>query len=283
MKSKRRHELQTNELADWLGRQAKQVGPYTKYIVGGVLAAVGLWIIVTIIVGRGQAQKEGEMAALFEAFDAKPLNRIKELERVATENPDSVAGDWARLVEADLKLIDGAQQLFSANKSLARDKISGVVKVYESLEQKAAAEFIRVRAAYQLALAYESLSRVDDAIKQLEKVVETWPESYEAELAEGRLAKLRGGIAERVYGAFDSFVYKPPETSGQQTPPGGVDLPPDIGSELHSDLPEDSDLRLPAPLPPPGEDELKTGGAEGEEKPSGDAEIPADGDEPGDQ
>ena len=40
MKAKRRHELQTNELADWLGKEVEKVKPYTAWMLGGLIVLV---------------------------------------------------------------------------------------------------------------------------------------------------------------------------------------------------------------------------------------------------
>ena len=38
MRTERRHELQTNALADWIGSKTQQVQPYSRVVVGAVIA-----------------------------------------------------------------------------------------------------------------------------------------------------------------------------------------------------------------------------------------------------
>ncbi len=52
MKAERRHELQHNELADWLAATAERLRPYSRAILGVTIAAVVLLLAYYLITSR---------------------------------------------------------------------------------------------------------------------------------------------------------------------------------------------------------------------------------------
>ena len=78
MKTKRRHELQTNYVADKLGEYVEQVRPYSKIIVG-VAIALAVGGIAYLIVANGQAKKAGaSWNAYYEAFDERDADLLRD-------------------------------------------------------------------------------------------------------------------------------------------------------------------------------------------------------------
>ena len=56
MKTERRHELQTNILADWLGHKTEAIRPYFKLILGGIAAVLIVAIVATVASWRSMWQ-----------------------------------------------------------------------------------------------------------------------------------------------------------------------------------------------------------------------------------
>src|SRR5262245_44136720 len=120
MKTGRRHELQTNQLADALAHGIERVKPYSKAIMSGLLAilvAIFAWGFVSAQSTRRVADGWNEY---FEATDSP--NPRDALADVAARYPGSEAGLFAELTLADMLLDIGTNQLF-ANKTIARDEL----------------------------------------------------------------------------------------------------------------------------------------------------------------
>ena len=70
MKTERRHELQTNVLADWLGHRTEAIRPYFIYIVMGGVALLVVAIVVTIASNWQLARSSEGWADYFAAASA---------------------------------------------------------------------------------------------------------------------------------------------------------------------------------------------------------------------
>ncbi len=101
MKTERRHELQENELANWLGEKIRKFQPYGRTVLGVlVLAAVGL-LVTGYLRSRNEQAKRAGWSAFFGAMTvADPVA----LEEVAEAFPDTTAAAWALQRSADLRL-----------------------------------------------------------------------------------------------------------------------------------------------------------------------------------
>ena len=127
MKSERRHDLQSNELAHTLGTGIEKVQPFTQYIVGGVSS-------------RGAPRRR--MGRLHQFFAKKKCccgldgillsrsiramqNRSKRLRRTI---PGSAAAIWAEQTAGDEYLADGIDALY-------KDRGQGVELLKKAIDQ----------------------------------------------------------------------------------------------------------------------------------------------------
>jgi hypothetical protein len=164
MKSNRRHELKTNELADWLGRHLDQIKPYTKAISGAVLA---LFVVVVVIALVSQRNRQLETAAWNEYTLAMGIGGtvvdMEELRRVSEDHAGTQAAVWADLAWADAKLRQGTTDLFR-NRDQALAQLRDAVERYLVLvEDGRAPSIVHDRALYGLAQAYEARGELDKA------------------------------------------------------------------------------------------------------------------------
>src|SRR5690349_230264 len=103
MKSERRHELQTNELADRLAKYVDDVKPYTKAILGAVIAVVVLFLAYSVWSQQQTTRAGHGWAELFNVVSTNdPFRRdasamAEELEKVAQRNKGTLPGLWAQL------------------------------------------------------------------------------------------------------------------------------------------------------------------------------------------
>ena len=168
MKTERRHELETNELARRLARSIETVKPYSKAVLGLVVAGVVIgaaWMLL------GQRTTKSEAAAWNDYWMATLGGRLKpeDLLDVADDHQGTSAEDWARLAAADVELDIGVRTLFR-NKEEGRRRLRNAEDLYTKLRQAAGLEAVRQRAAYGLGRTREALGDLDKACATYEEV-----------------------------------------------------------------------------------------------------------------
>jgi len=245
MKTERRHELQTNVLADQLGRSINTVRPYSSTIT--LVLVIGVVVILTVLyITRQSARQAGEAWANFYQATADGTD-VDLLEQTIKEHPNTPVSDWAQLAIADDSLSRGTALLLR-DKSGAKTHLTDAAERYRELSTKAKVDDVRQRALFNLGLAYESLGQVEEAVQAYESV--------EGVLAE--VAKLRAEAAKKsdVKEFYDWFVKAEPATPFLP----GHGLMPGERPEFDVESPADSPFRLPGnitdPLPPTGDVEL---------------------------
>src|SRR5687768_8598808 len=111
MKAEKRHELQKNELADWIGAHAEGASDYFWPIVGGVVAAFALAVGIVWYLNTRDSAAATAWDKYYQAFAER--EREAELKKVADSYSDSTAALWARLSYADMTLAKAADLMFN--------------------------------------------------------------------------------------------------------------------------------------------------------------------------
>ncbi len=236
MKTERRHELQTNILADYLGKQIQTVRPHSRTIMIGVIAVLVV-IIGYVYFSQQQRARAGNAWANY--FKAIGNRDVKELEGVAEQHSGTVAGFWARQATADLKLAKGSGELFT-DRTEAKKSLREAEQNYLAIEKDATAYPLLVeRARFGLAQVYEGFSEVAKAQKYYEKVATDKPSSALAKAAQHRAEQLADTSAESWYNWFGRQT----PVARRTAPPGKVG--PDVPGDLDS-LSDKPDLKLPS-------------------------------------
>jgi hypothetical protein len=233
MKTERRHELQTNELADYLGKQYVRLQPHAKTIAFGALAVVAA-VVAYLYFSSQQSTKAG--AGWSDFIKAVGNRDVTGLTEVAKLHAGTPAGAWALQAAADIKLASGAVTLYSDRKEAERN-LKEAEAQFRLLEQEAAQNpMLLERAQFGLAQVYESLSEVEKARTYYDKVAQ-------GKSALGQAAKKRSEqlSSDSVVGWYRWFERQEPV---KRTPPG--DKPaPKISGDLNV-LPERPDLPQPS-------------------------------------
>ena len=249
MKAKRRHELQTNALADWLGRQievgskfgakvADPVRTYRKTLLGVLIGLVVAGIAVLYVTGAfsklysavagGSGGKDWN--EYFAAVNDAMLRGDSEaLSEVVKRRGDSVAGLWAAQSAGDIELAEGARLLYrereQAESSLQRAKAH-----FETVLQGASGHpLLENRARFGLAQTHECLTVAATGTKRdVKDHLERAAAEYGA-LAKNAQDAVVGRAAEQHLRQLERLekngfyewlaVSKPPE----RTPPTGKD------------------------------------------------------------
>jgi len=248
VKSERRHELERNELAEWIAGAYKRFRPYEKIVLGAAIIALVAGLVYTVSVRHSAGRAAEGWNEFYEAYalGASGAN----FEDIIEKYPDSELGHWAAVVAADAYLGSGCNQLF-VNKADAYRDLRLAVEHYMSVLEKSQQPMIRERATYGLARALEALARdrkdLDRAAEEYQRVFENWPEGAYAEAARRRYEDLGRESTAEVYRRFAKYEPKPafqdgPGTPGER-PPFDLDSIPDDAPEVEPSV----DLDLDAP------------------------------------
>jgi len=246
MKTQRRHELQTNKLADQIGVYLQMVRPYQKLILYGVVTVAVLGAAVLFISSQQQARAG---ASWEDYFNAMVEQRPEALDEVAQLHSGSPAALWARQAAGDMKLMTGASLLYQDRKEALKN-LRDAEKNFSAVEQNAAVyPMLLQRARYGLAQTYESLCEVEKARDYFKKVASAEPNSALGKLAQRRHDQMVGRDAERWFAWFEKQEPKPP---AGVMPAAGRE--PQVPFDL-SDLPDGPDPSFPGVPAASGESE----------------------------
>jgi tetratricopeptide (TPR) repeat protein len=243
MKTDRRHELQTNVLADWLGKHLQQLQGYSKTILAVILLVVAAAIAGTFLAQGQSARSQTSWNQFFQAFGERDPEA---LEVVASKNQGTVAAVWARLAEADLKLAEGIGDLYT-NRDNAKKNLAEAERNYLAVDRAASEKLLRERAWFGLGQVYESLSELDKAKQYYGKLISSSPTSALGKEAKRRSDALSDTSTEKWYNWFANQTPHPPAIPGMPGDLGRPNLPSDL-----ENLPDRPNLSFPelAPVAP---------------------------------
>ncbi len=218
MKTARRHELQTNTLADWLGESIESAKPFAKLIGGIALAGVVLVIFYFVMQSRSQQDDQRGWQRYYRALSS---DTPADLEQVAKEFPSTPAGFSAHLIAADRHLIDGCNGLFT-DRAKAAEALQLAVSGYKAA-LPAKDVLVQQRAMFGLAKTYEAQIKLDDARQEYQRVIDRFPKGMFADVAQKRLDNLNKQPTKDFYAWFSEAepITRPTGLEGFGTPGSG--------------------------------------------------------------
>lgn len=234
MKTERRHELATNDLADWIGDKVEELKPYSTAIWATVLAVAVLVFAGVYWSRKSEAKVE---AGWDQYFQARTQETIGELRDLADSDPKSPAGLWSRSTLGDRRLAEGVNLLFD-NRAEAQQALTDAVEAYEYVLSTApSGSLLAERATFGLGEAFESQNELDKARAQYEALKSTWPDGAFSAEAERRLADLDRAATKSFYDWFARQEPKRKPAAGALTPGKSPDF--DFGkNDEHSFQPQ---------------------------------------------
>ena len=254
MKSERRHDLQSNELAGTLGTGIDKVQPFVQYIVGGLvvaaLVAVG-WGVYTSFAKKSAAAAWTEYYFTLNTGDAESFKAI------ADKHPGSAAAIWAEQTAGDEYLADGIDALYR-DRGQGTEMIKNAIKSFEEVSSGAASTELKARATLGLAQAHEALGEIDKAKGFYEDVIASGLQPAITAVATNRIAFLNSTAGKDFYAWFDKLK---PSPAAPPKMPGDLNVPP-TSPNLKFDPPVNtSGLELPKaePSAPAGTTPAPTG------------------------
>jgi len=224
MKTERRHELQTNQLADTLAHWIEAAKPYSRAGLALLVAAVvGLFAWGYLAAQNSRREAQG-WAEYFDAINSRDAR--DQLGEIASRYPSLPVGQWASLVLADFQLSNGTDRLFT-EKADARSELKQAADRYRSVMLESREPTILQRATYGLARAHEALGTLEEARKEYSSIAEQWPDSPFAAPATERAKDLEQTSTKNFYDWFAK--YEPPRQLSKE--PGIPGVRPDFLKE----------------------------------------------------
>ncbi|MBI2480204.1 MAG: hypothetical protein HYV60_16695 [Planctomycetia bacterium] len=240
MKTDRRHELQTNVLADWIGKHLQQSQGYAKTVLAVILLVAAAAIAGMFLAKDQAARSQVSWNQFFQAFGERDPEA---LELVAAANQGTTASVWAHLAEADLRLAEGIGDLYT-NRDNAKQNLAAAERNYLAVDSAAKEKILRERAWFGLGQTYESLADLDKAKEFYGKLVSSAPGSALGKEAKRRFDALGDPATAKWYNWFANQTPRPPAIPGMSDDLGLPNFPSDLGN-----LSDRPDLSLPG-LPP---------------------------------
>ncbi len=248
MKSKRRHELQTNELADRLGHVIERIRPFTTLIM---LVVLGIVIILAAgyYLSARQTAKQGQAWQFFMDAGTDPQRDISDqFAEVSDDFSGTTAGLWAAQTAGDLELARGIRNLF-IDRAMADTSLTQARRHFrEVLDSSESAKYPMLlrRARFALAQTHEALGELDDAKKLYAQVVNDAADNAVGAAAKQRIERLDEPKTESFYNWFTRQKPVPPAATGGTSSPlddllgspgaGLDDLPDSPGDFTTSDF-----------------------------------------------
>jgi predicted negative regulator of RcsB-dependent stress response len=218
MKSERRHELQHNELAEWLFKTGEQLKPHQNLIMA-VIAAVAVAIIGYTWWTRHTASRINQgWTELGRAMDAGSPDLFA---AIADEYPDTVVGQTAAVLLGDVRLSAACNQRF-ASATLAQRELKAAQDSYAKVLENNLSETLRERATYGMARVRETDGQLDAAKQLYSDLVTQWPSGAFAAAAKQRLADFKDPETKLMFASLHK--YEPKGEFSEE--PGSLATPP---------------------------------------------------------
>ncbi len=239
MKSEKRHELQKNELANWLGNHVEGASDYFWPVVGGVVVAFAAAVGIAWYMGTQEGKSATAWDKYYQAFAER--DREASLKIVVDTYGDTPAALWARQSVADMSLSKGANLQFS-DRAEASTQLKTAEENYQEVLKKARDPLLLVRAQYGMARLQETICQPEQALKYYELVAKTEKDSALGKAAQ-RDAKR---MADPKTVEFLAWFAK--EKPRRPVPTGHGGIPGMPLNQMPTDLPERPDISLPGGL-----------------------------------
>ncbi len=246
MKTERRHELQTNSLAEILNEAGENAKPYAKGILGVALAALVIFGVYLYLSKQADAEVASGWDQTFQAMGQRnPTEALEGLRAAADAHPNKPSGVWAQLVLADTEFDLGVQRLFT-ERSVGRANLSAALDDYRAVLDRAKDQLVRQHAFYGIGRTNESLDKLDDATQAYENLLKEFPNGPYQDRAKQRVDQLSQASSKDWYDWFRRAEPTPNVFGKDKSSP--FDPPGKSGEKSIFDMP---DLKLPLDVKPP--------------------------------
>lgn len=230
MSSQRRHELEENELAGFLGAANKVVEEHSKPIALGVTALV-VGVVGWSLYSGGEAGKRS--TATLQLVQASSAGDADSLAAIAADYPDTSAGAFARLYHGSQQMAAGITALFTSPDE-AEELLGDAESSFRQALQISKDPTLTSRAHLGLAQIAESRGEVDDAIASYEAAAQVGESEALVKQVEDRIALLRSEEGTSFLAWFQEQDFSPADPTMPPALPdaGGLPALPDLNLEI---------------------------------------------------
>lgn len=243
MKAEHRKELQTNVLADRLGRMVQDFKggpkPNTLYLVGFLVAALVLYGVWKIYSGVKLSEASTQWVTLDHVDQVvKSTAALEQYETLARDQRGTVVGRTAQFQMARMLLAEGLQNLAADPKQAATKVVKARERYAELTKLCADAPLLLQEAMMARAKAEEaligvpdpedksktSLGSLDQALKYYEALAKQFPNSFQGKAAQARVKELEGApktgdlSAQQFYGKLGELLAKGSDLENRSIP-----------------------------------------------------------------
>lgn len=244
MKSRRRHELQTNELADALGRAiawAKPRGRQIEIVLACILVVV---LVMVLVPGPWKGAGRGETAAWAFAQATRPGTSPEAVRSFLEEHPDAPQAPAAKIALAHrlvADVVDGSEP-DEAPPTEVQVEVD-LAEAEAMCEQvRDASEPYRPMAEFLLGLIAIQRGDLDEGREALRRVAQVWPDSVAAAGARAHLEELATYEPE----PFSTELLPTAEEAPEAPGPEAADQPEEVHEAAPPEAePEDVPERAP--------------------------------------
>ncbi len=199
MKTERRHELQTNELADRLAHLIVRIQPVARplglALLGAILVGAVYWAVSASAGGRRREGWDQFLAAV-------NSGREEQYSEIMVAHAGTPVATMAQLRLADAQLRRGIELLFT-NRPAALDELKSAEENFQAVRDAATKDTrLRQRAWFCLARTRESLNKLDEARADYEGLTRDFPNGIYSPMAKGRLGELAAAGTQQFYAWF---------------------------------------------------------------------------------
>ena len=221
MKSERRHELQHNYLADYLGKGVAKIEPHAKSIA----VLLGVLLVASLVWGMYRSSAQGARSdATLELLQNSGAGDAEALGSIGQRYAGTAAGELAKLYQADTLLAGGINGLFE-DREEAENQIKEAIKHYESIRDTSTHSLFASRATLGLARARESLGQIDLAVEDYNRLVKLNEFEAIVDLAQQRINQLKSPASVEFLAWFAKQDFRAAAAAAIPGVPGADSIP----------------------------------------------------------
>ena len=215
MKRERRHELQHNDLAEWIIKSYERIVPYKNAIIGAGLLAVVLVIAMSVwhshsVAQAGEAWNSLGVPVFFPIFANEQT--VDMMQHAAQTNAGTPAAEWAEVFAGDSALMVGTNKILT-DKKAGIESLTKARDIYANALKTVTIPAAREQAMFGKARALESLiqnkDELDKAVAAYQELNQTFPNGMFKPVAEQRIEHLQKKDSLTFYEALAQYTPKP--------------------------------------------------------------------------
>jgi len=253
MKTERRHELQHNELADWIQANYQRIQPYLTSIAAVLVAAVVLYWAYVTFSSRAAARADQDWALLSPKDEAADSLKVW-TELASTHSASTPLGMAVRMRIGNYSLQEaGGVQVFNKQRSTEiKDFLNRAVTAFTELQKDAKDADVRSVATLKLAQTQEYIGNLQAAKAEYAKVAELGAKSPYSEFAKTRAADLGKQETKDFYQACITMMKADAPTTNLGRPSDTIGDTPGLPSAISDDKFKGFDNTPKGTTPPVG-------------------------------